>query len=50
MQHAEEECVSSNGNSSGFDVLQHSSTYCAGIDGSSTAVIAVLKQPNVLEV
>ncbi len=42
--------MSSSGDPSGFEVLQHSSTYCAGVDGSSTAVIAVLKQQNILEV
>ena len=42
--------MSSDGEPSGFEVLQHSSTYCAGVDGSSTAVIALLKQRNVLEV
>ena len=42
--------MSSDGELSGFEVLQHSSTYCDGVDGSSTAVIAVLKQRNVLEV
>ena len=50
MQHARERIVSSSGEPSGFEVLQHSSTYCAGVDGSSTAVIALLKQQNILEV
>ncbi len=50
MQHARERLVSSDGEPSGFEVLQHSSTYCAGVDGSSTAVIALLKQQNILEV
>ena len=50
MQHAKERLVSANSETSGFDVLQHSITYCAGVDGSSTAVIAVLQQQNVLEV
>ena len=50
MEHAEKRILTSNGSSSGYEVLQHSSTYCAGVDGSSTAVIAVLQPPNMLEV
>ena len=50
MEHAKDQLASANGKGRGYDALQHSSTYCAGIDGSSTAVIAVLQQPNVLEV
>lgn len=50
MEHAEKRILTSNGSSSGYEVLQHSSTYCAGVDGSSTAVIAVLQPPNTLEV
>ncbi len=50
MDHAKDQLASANGKACGYDALQHSSTYCAGVDGSSTAVIAVLQQPNVLEV
>ena len=50
MQHAKDKLMSGGGDSSGFDALQHSSTYCAGVDGSSTAVIALLKEQNILEV
>ena len=50
MDHANDRLKSANGKASSYDALQHASTYCAGVDGSSTAVIAVLQQPNILEV
>lgn len=50
MEQAQDRLASGSDEMSGYDALQHSTAHCADVDGSSTAVIALLRPPNVLEV